>query len=553
MHPALWTLMRLNGKASLRRLLRGAKTVRGAIVLAILVLGFAIWFGSAVVTTFAMRGRPEGSGYGGMAAPYVPIVLLAMFLQSVLGRGGGAMLLAFSPAEVDFLFPAPFHRRDLLLFKLVRKGMGVVSGSLAMSLTPFLVFFGDWLAMFVGMALALAFVMLASLAAALGRLIISEAADSRARRIVLYAVAALAALAVPRTVSTARVLQFSELAASFRATWPGRVLLAPFEVFSNAMLAERWFPDLLGWAAAGAAIDLALLALVLRLDADYLEWSAAISERAYEQQKRMRRTGGFVVAHRGRSSRFRFPQLPWLRGVGPITWRQMVQSSRTASGVILMILMVTVALLILNWYYSARSAGAPPTAMLALGLISYFSYVFALGFPVSFRGDVNQLDFLKTLPVPPLAMAVGQLAGPAIILAAVQVAIMMICCVATASGGGLLVSTIALALPVDLMLLTISNLVFLIYPVRSSSQAPTDLDLNAVGRGLVGWLIQTGMLLPLVGVPAGLGVAVYLASGSTLALAVITAWLALMVELPPMWMLVAWAFERFDPATETPT
>ncbi len=64
------------------------------------------------------------------------------------------------------------------------------------------------------------------------------------------------------------------------------MLLAPFEVFSNAMLAERWFPDLVGWALAAAAMDLALLVLVLRLDADYLEWSTAISQRAYEQIER---------------------------------------------------------------------------------------------------------------------------------------------------------------------------------------------------------------------------------------------------------------------------
>ena len=70
--------------------------------------------------------------------------------------------------------------------------------------------------MFLGVALALAFVMLASLAATLGRLIISEAAYTRARRVVLYAVAALAAVALPRTVSGARVFHFSELAVSFR-------------------------------------------------------------------------------------------------------------------------------------------------------------------------------------------------------------------------------------------------------------------------------------------------------------------------------------------------
>jgi len=41
MHRALRTLTRLHGKASFHRLLRGAKTVRGAIVLLVVVaLGF---------------------------------------------------------------------------------------------------------------------------------------------------------------------------------------------------------------------------------------------------------------------------------------------------------------------------------------------------------------------------------------------------------------------------------------------------------------------------------------------------------------------------------
>ncbi len=208
---------------------------------------------------FFMRDQPEALNHAGTAAPYVPLVLMVMFLQLVLGSRSAAQLY-FSPAEIDFLFAGPFHRRDLLLFHLFRKGMGLVLLSLAMSLTPFAFFFPRWLSFFVGLTLSLAFLNLASLAVSLARLIVAERAHTRARKLVLILVTTMAAVALPQAITRTPVFRFADLAASFRATWPGRVLLAPFEVFSNAMLAERWFPDLAGWAAAAAAIDLALRA-----------------------------------------------------------------------------------------------------------------------------------------------------------------------------------------------------------------------------------------------------------------------------------------------------
>jgi hypothetical protein len=404
--------------------------------------------------------------------------------------------------------------------------------------------------MFVGVALAFAFVMLASLAATLARLIISEAAHTRARRVLLMVVTTLAAVALPRTISGARVLHFSDLAESLRSTGPGRVLLAPFEVFSNAMVAERWFPDLLGWAAAGATIDLALLALVLRLDVDYLEWFTAISQWTYELQQPTRRSGGRPVIFGRGASRYRIPQFPWLGGVGPIASRQLVHAVRTCRGMIVTSLVFTVMILIFNWYVSARSSAAASSPAVALGLLSYFTYIFGMGIPVAFRGDLDRLDFLKSLPMNSLAMAAGELAGAAIVLATFQLAVLTLCCAATATGGWLLLTTAVLALPVDLMFLAASNLVFLIYPVRVSAQATTDL--NTLGRGFLSFLLQTIMLIPLLGVPGGLAIAVYLGSGLALPIAAITAFLALLVELPPMLLLPAGALERFDPATETP-
>ena len=55
MHPALWKLMRLYSKASFRRLFRGARTLRGALILILIVAGVGITVVSTVVTSIFMR------------------------------------------------------------------------------------------------------------------------------------------------------------------------------------------------------------------------------------------------------------------------------------------------------------------------------------------------------------------------------------------------------------------------------------------------------------------------------------------------------------------
>ena len=43
------------------------------------------------------------------------------------------MAISFRPAEVDFLFPAPFHRRELLIYKLAKMLLGTVFMALIFS------------------------------------------------------------------------------------------------------------------------------------------------------------------------------------------------------------------------------------------------------------------------------------------------------------------------------------------------------------------------------------------------------------------------------------
>ena len=117
MHPSLYKLMALTFKSSLRRLFRGARSVRGAFLIIFTIGIFAMMIVPSVLVA-SMRDRPAGLA-SGLAEPYLPLGLLSISLLFVF-TSAGEKALYFSPPEVDFLFPAPFHRRELLIFKLTK-------------------------------------------------------------------------------------------------------------------------------------------------------------------------------------------------------------------------------------------------------------------------------------------------------------------------------------------------------------------------------------------------------------------------------------------------
>ena len=67
MHPALWKLLRLTDKASWRTLFRGARTIRGALLLIFLIGIAGLYVVFLVGITFFMRGRTDFPDFAGTA------------------------------------------------------------------------------------------------------------------------------------------------------------------------------------------------------------------------------------------------------------------------------------------------------------------------------------------------------------------------------------------------------------------------------------------------------------------------------------------------------
>src|SRR4051794_22677465 len=98
--PGILTLLRLQCRGLARRTLRGLRTVRGIVFSSIGLLLFVCW---VLPSVFALRqGRTDPA----IVRTATPVILLVLCVVTLL-TSGGDKAVAFTPAEVDFLFPGP--------------------------------------------------------------------------------------------------------------------------------------------------------------------------------------------------------------------------------------------------------------------------------------------------------------------------------------------------------------------------------------------------------------------------------------------------------------
>jgi hypothetical protein len=187
--------------------------------------------------------------------------------------------------------------------------------------------------------------------------------------------------------------------------------------------------------------------------------------------------------------------------------------------------------------------------VMGIGFLAYLTFLFTMQIPWAFRGDIDHMDSLKALPVAPLALATGELAGGAMVLAAIQLVLLAGLLVAGASPAIILVAA-AFVVPFDVLMLAMNNVLFLIYPVRIAPS--TSADFQLFGRVMLFMLLDFLILIPTLGIPAGAGGIAFFVSGSYWPACAVTSWFVLVAELPLMLILLAWTFQRFDPSTETP-
>lgn len=452
----------------------------------------------------------------------------------------GDKAVAFTPGEVDMLFPGPFGRRELLVFKLTKSSLVALLTALIMSL-PLVVYARSWLACFVGVYLTLLFIQFFSTAGVLLAQAMSRRIYSAIQRAVL-----ILGLAVAVFVARNLVIAHGGMHAiyDFGQSDLGRNLLAPFEPFGRAITAYDG-TELAQAAGEAALIDAGLLVIVILLDQNYLEAATAASQRRAAQIQRIR-SGSLLSAGVKGNVRWHLPRLPWLGGAGPIAWRQATSAARSARGLLLVIVILAIGMGPLF----GSSLKDIHLAQTLIGAIAWMTILLSGLLKFDFRGDLDHMDELKALPLQPYAISIGQIVVPTLILTAAHMLLLGSVMVATATHRDLLAVTAGLALPFNALLMSTENAIFLLFPSRPAAASPGDFQM--LGRQAAQLVMKAFAVIIGLVIAFTIAAPLFILLGGSLILLTLLAGTVLLGETCAMIPLMAWAFQRFDPSVDTP-
>ena len=539
---ALLTLIALHAHARLRRALRGVRTVRGVMFLALGGSIVAIWMASGFFGAHhAWRTDPD------TVRAFYPIWLLTICVLNLM-TSAGERAIAFTPAEVDLLFPGPFTRRQLLGYKLLKSAAGAVVTATLFSML-FRHHVQSWAAGGVGIFLSLLFLQLFSMAVVLIGETLGAHAHTRGRKMLAAAIVAIVAIALLPTLRAGRGTSAAHLALAFASTRSGRIMLAPFAAFGQIVTAKDLVPDAMPSLLLAMLVLAILVTIVMWLDAQYLEAAASAGQRVHERMQRMRRGGAISLRAQpgARAMRLSIPPLPRVGGVGPIAWRQLTTAVRQSRAVVMLLLVMCVAL-----GPALSIAGAAehrdPVALI-ISIVFSMNVLFANALRFDFRGDLDQLDVLKSLPVKPAAIVVAQLIAPTLVLTICQIALFIGAVSFGLVAANFLLAAALIAVPLNALVFAIENLLFLLFPVQMWAVSPGDLQ--GAGRRMTIFFAKTILLLVACGVAAGAGGMASIVAGKSPAAFVITTAGVLALETAALLPLMVTAFRRFDPSSDT--
>lgn len=523
---------------SLTRRTRGAKGVLLAVgvvaVLAVLVAGQVPEWTRRAADPDAFAVQLETTR---VAAPLVLTLLLV--LMDLSGRG-----LYFRPAEIDFLFPAPVSRADLLLYQLVtRAGVSLLSGLWTA------IFVVRWAGTVAGgiaaAALTMVFLQLASQAGSLALAALGARAAPRVRWAFWGVVLALAAVGARSALaSIPEGADGAEAFATFASSPWVVAATAPTQPFARLFTAAS-VPDALLWLGACLA-ELGVLTLViLGLDVAYEESAIASSRRVQERLRRMRSGEGAFLPTASRARRRRVPALPRFGGAGPVARRQFLELVRNPSSVVwtgVSILFCTAVIVGVGRHQGATESTALPVAALAaaLGLTTFANQ----GFTFDFRRDLDRMAEWKLLPIPAAALAAGQLVTATVVFSLIQG--LAVALVIALGGAPAWVPGVALLVlpPWNWLSAAIDNALFLWFPYRI---APEDTArVPFVGRMMLTMLLKglaVGAVVALVAVPTAAGFAL---GGAFTWIGAGVGFLLLVASAALSTLLVASAFRDYD-------
>ena len=547
MDRSFWLLTRLRTAGAYRRWKRSLARPKGIVVSIV----FAFLFAPSIVGMAAIRFVPAPPIPSDLIDRVGPVAFCVLTILTLCGSVRDSSLY-FAPAEIDFLFPGPFRRRQLIAYKLTMVVLGSLFSALIIGCSS-RIMSTRFAASLIGAALGIVFIQLVQMVLALAINLVGTLTWTRVWRFLVVGLLGLVLVAV-----------FPSRAALLATDWPavGRavelspataLLLAPFRPFVFTFTAPTW-SGLAAWGSLALAVDLVLMGLIFALDAGYLEASSLASGKRLAQVKKVIGGGGTVKMGRRRTGwlRFRPPAPVWMGGVGPNLWRQLTSAMGDPARLVVILGIVGGVCWFHTWILprtpDARSAILPVGAAMAGPLI----FLLSMFLSFDFRGDLDVMETLKTLPIAPSRLALGQVLTPAILATLIQAGGCLGLILGTASPPEEwppVLVVLTYLFPANLFFFGIENLLFLWYPSRMVAGQFNGL---AVARQMLLVLAKGVAVLLAVGIVAAVGALGYFASGRQLGVALVLAWLVLLGLAIAVLPLLGRAFLDFDVTFDTP-
>lgn len=539
MHPALLKLMRLQFKGWIRRQFTGGSGTR-KVFAALGFIFFLIWLVSASIGMAFHKPLPAESILGTL-----PVYLTAFALLPLI-FGNDDRAIAFTPAEIDFLFPGPFSRRHLVVYKMVKLVLGSIAGGLIFSLWMRSLA-GTIATAIVGSTLSLVFINLFTTVIALGRDYLDERRYTWARRAVTAGVIGAGAWIAWSTHDSG--LPFTQRLQQLSESGVVRTITAPARVFAHVFAARTW-AEFWPWCGACLGMIGGAAGLVLVLDRGYLEAALAASQRRQSRIARMGR-GGVGALEPGKPVKaVRLPTFAALGGAGAIVRRQLITAVRTSRGWMAMFLVAGAYGFFISRVTGKLDAGHGSTlAGLLPGMVMMLIMLPQM-LRFDFRGDLDHLDWIKTLPLSAGAVAMAELATPVAVLTLLGWVIAGgVAAFMNVAPGMLVMSALGIT-PLAVLVIGLENFTFLVMPTRLFG--PGQASMQFSGRRILMALSRLLLLGIGGGVVAGVGAAAWALSESV-PVTYAACWAALSLIGAGLVTAVAWAFRRFDVSLDMPT
>lgn len=534
-HPALWKLISLQWKGGFRQFLRSLRTFRGLFQLAFIV---AILTQNKITMYFAGSWAGQTPAVVGPIEKFMAAALFACTVYIVLFSSGESTVY-FTASEVAFLFPAPFSRKQILAYKLLKSLLGIIALSFIFALLSTSQI-GMILPRWFAIVLTMSFIQLLTMNVAFARHVMREKMHLMIRQVVGLIIALILVVALNQLRPLLMVHSLKDYEKILQELTEGSPVLEPFRAFSRAIFAPDWI-TFVPWASILVVIDGLLLVLAFRLDALSLEVALAVSEKMTARIKLMQTKGiwqGFGAT--SSVARRRIPLFPHWSGIGPIVWQRMTTMFRTSTK-LLWLLAGAVALATFAVYQIAQANSDAKMAPFAgLGFMCYVSLLITL----TLQNEIEHVGYLKSLPLRTRSIVLGEVIGVPILLSVIQLLFIIGEACFFPDFAGWLIPAACLTFPFNFLLAGVDKLVFYVYPTRLAKGTPGDFQ-NA-GKQMI---YMTLKMLTIFAAFAIVGISVL--PGAILLespiVSVASAVIVMLIECAVLVPLLVVAFDRFDP------